>query len=153
MAKIAVALAAGEAGELRSAAIRALAAYDEPTTPEQLLSIYAVSTAANQQDIIQTLTARPAFALALLDAIEQQKIPRQDVSALVIRQLQALDNKARQRTAGESLGRRAPGLGGEEGAHRQTQGAALAGCARSRPTSSRGRAGLCQNLRQLPQAV
>jgi len=94
LSKVAADLVAAEAGELRSAAIRALAAYNEPTTPERLLSIYSVSTAANKQDIIQTLTARPAFALALLSAIEQEKISRKDVSALVIRQLQALDDKA-----------------------------------------------------------
>jgi putative membrane-bound dehydrogenase-like protein len=80
--------------ELRGDAIRALAAYDLSETPAALLSIYPQLLPAERQDAIQTLTARPAFALALLGAIEDGQIPRQDVSALVIRQLQALDDKA-----------------------------------------------------------
>ncbi len=78
----------------RPHAIRALAAYDDPRIPARLIGQYTSFAPAERQDVIQTLTARPAFALALLDAIEQETIARQDVSALVIRQLQALDNKA-----------------------------------------------------------
>jgi putative membrane-bound dehydrogenase-like protein len=80
-------------GPLREDSIRILAAYDDPRIPERLLSIYPRITPAERADLIQTLTARPAFALALLGAIEAGKIPRQDVSALVIRQLLALDNQ------------------------------------------------------------
>ncbi len=79
---------------LRGEAIRALAAYNLPETPGALLTIYPQLLPAEKQDAIQTLTARPAFALALLGAIEDGKIPRQDVSALVIRQLQALEDKS-----------------------------------------------------------
>jgi len=77
----------------RPHAIRALGAYDDPRIPPRLLGQYANFAPAERQDVIQTLTARPAFALALLEAIEQRAIARQDVSALVIRQLQALDDK------------------------------------------------------------
>jgi putative heme-binding domain-containing protein len=78
----------------RPHAIRAMAAYEDPRIPPRLLGQYAAFAAAERQDVIQTLTARPAFALALLDAIEQQTIARQDVSALVIRQLQSLDDQS-----------------------------------------------------------
>jgi putative heme-binding domain-containing protein len=80
--------------EFRPHAIRALGAYDDSRIPPRLLAASAGFGAAERQDVIQTLTARPAFALALLDAIERETIARQDVSALVIRQLQALDDKA-----------------------------------------------------------
>jgi putative heme-binding domain-containing protein len=76
--------------ELRSDAIRALAGYDAAEIPPKLVNLYVSLTPAERQDAIQTLTARPNFALTLLDAIEQGIVPRQDVSALTIRQLQAL---------------------------------------------------------------
>ena len=55
----------------RPHAIRAMAAYEDPRIPPRLLGQYATLAPAERQDVIQTLTARPAFALALLDAIEQ----------------------------------------------------------------------------------
>jgi putative membrane-bound dehydrogenase-like protein len=76
--------------KFRGHAIRAMAAFEDPRLPQRLLAPYVSFTAAEKQDAIQTLTARPAFALALLDAIEKGTIDRRDVSALIIRQLQAL---------------------------------------------------------------
>ncbi len=74
----------------RPYAIRNLAAFDAPQIPARLLRFYVLLPAEHRQDAIQTLTARPAFALALLDAIDKGTIDRRDVSALVIRQLQSL---------------------------------------------------------------
>lgn len=76
--------------KFRGHAIRAMAAFEDPRLPSRLLAPYASFTAAERQDAIQTLTARPAFALALLDAIDKGTIDRREVPALVIRQLQAL---------------------------------------------------------------
>jgi putative membrane-bound dehydrogenase-like protein len=76
--------------ELRGDVIRALAGYQLSEIPTRLIGSYMDLTAADRQDVIQTLTARPGFALALLDAIESGLIGRQEVSALTIRQLQAL---------------------------------------------------------------
>jgi putative membrane-bound dehydrogenase-like protein len=78
---------------LRPDAIRALANYDSPEIPPKLINAYTSLTAPERQDAIQTLTARPIYALVLLDAIEQGIIPRQDVSALTIRQLQAINDQ------------------------------------------------------------
>jgi putative membrane-bound dehydrogenase-like protein len=78
--------------EIRPDAIRALAAFDRPETAQRLVTLYPEFSPTERQDAIQTLTARPALGLALLDAIEAGTIPRADVSALVIRQLQALEN-------------------------------------------------------------
>jgi putative heme-binding domain-containing protein len=89
---LSIGLLADEA--FRPHAIRALAAYDDARIPPRLLAAYESFSPAERQDVIQTLTARPAFALALLDAIESGAIGRQEVSALVIRQLQALDDKS-----------------------------------------------------------
>ncbi|HEY2414454.1 MAG TPA: PVC-type heme-binding CxxCH protein [Pirellulaceae bacterium] len=78
---------------LRPDAIRALANYDSPQIPPKLVNIYTSLNSLERQDAIQTLSARPIYALVLLDAIEQGIIPRQDVSALTIRQLQAINDQ------------------------------------------------------------
>ena len=78
--------------ELRPDAIRALGNYDLAEIPGKFISLFPELTSAERQDAIQTLTLRPSFALALLAAIEQKQIPREEVSALVIRELQALDH-------------------------------------------------------------
>lgn len=78
--------------ELRGPAIRALAAYDHPDATTELLRRYQSFTAAEQQDAINTLTARPTSAIALLDAIERKQIPRTDVHAYNVRQLRSFKN-------------------------------------------------------------
>ncbi len=83
---------------LRGAAIRALAAYNDPGTPQRLLNRYASLTEAERDDTIATLSARAAWALSMLDAVANKIIPRRDLNATVARQLQALgDDKVRTR--------------------------------------------------------
>jgi putative membrane-bound dehydrogenase-like protein len=74
---------------LRGAVLRGLAAYDDPTTPEIILGRYAKYTESERTDAIATLAARPAWALALLEAIERGRIPRRDLSVSFARQLLA----------------------------------------------------------------
>ena len=75
--------------KLRRPAIRALAAFDRADTTRELLNRYHSFTKDERQDAINTLTARPASAMALLDAIEGGKIPRGDVHAYNVRQLRS----------------------------------------------------------------
>jgi len=75
---------------IRTAAIRGLAAFDQKGTAEALLKRYAKLTPAEKEDVIQTLSARPEWAVTLLDAVKANKVPRQDVSSLVVRQLLTL---------------------------------------------------------------
>lgn len=75
---------------LRGAAIRALAVTENDATPKTLLDLYASLTANEKQDVIATLSARPRSALALLEAIENGRVPRRDLSAFTARQLQDL---------------------------------------------------------------
>ena len=70
--------------ELRSGVIRALAAFDLPEVPGRLVALYPSLPGTELQDVLQTLSARPASALELIAAVEHEVIPRQDVSALVI---------------------------------------------------------------------
>ena len=81
---------------LRGAAIRALAAYNDPMTPQRLLSRYASFSGSERDDVITTLAARPAWALAMLDAVGNKTIPRRDLNTTVARQMQASgDEKVR----------------------------------------------------------
>src|SRR4029077_1996585 len=63
---------------LRGPAIRALAAYNDPATPKEILRRYPALTESERDDAIATLSARPAWALALLDAVGNNAVPRRD---------------------------------------------------------------------------
>jgi putative membrane-bound dehydrogenase-like protein len=76
---------------IRPQAIKGLAAYDHPLTASKLLAIYEKLTDAEQADVVQTLASRPAYAVAMLQAVQQKQIPRAHVTAGVLRQLQALN--------------------------------------------------------------
>lgn len=79
---------------MRGVAIKALAVYDDPNTPAELLKIYSHLTPEERADAVQTLVSRPGYAVALLDAVTSKAVPRSDVSAGMLRQLQALNHKA-----------------------------------------------------------
>jgi putative membrane-bound dehydrogenase-like protein len=85
---------------LRPQALRGLARFGDPRTPALVLDLYPKLTAAEKEDAIGTLASRPAYALALLDAVEAKKVPRLDISAYWARQMLALkDGKVRERLA------------------------------------------------------
>jgi len=77
---------------MRSPAIRGLAAYDDSTTPGRILKLYSRYGHDEKSDAIATLSARPEYALALLDAVEKKVVPRQDLNAFMVRQLLALNH-------------------------------------------------------------
>lgn len=83
---------------LRAAALRGLAAYQDEQTPPQIVARYKQLTEEEKHDAIATLTARPAYAMALLDAVEKGAIPRTDISAFTARQISSFpDQKLRAR--------------------------------------------------------
>ncbi|WP_165227528.1 PVC-type heme-binding CxxCH protein [Aquisphaera insulae] len=85
---------------VRARAIRGLAAYSAPATPRAILDRYANLAEAEREDAVATLAARPAWALALLDAVEQKRVPRRDVTTTTARQLLAMnDAKVKDRLA------------------------------------------------------
>jgi putative membrane-bound dehydrogenase-like protein len=79
----------GVSGPLRAAAIRGLAAYDDPAIPETILHIYPGLTAAEKRDALSTLAARKPGSRALLAAVEKEQVPRTDLTADLIRQLRS----------------------------------------------------------------
>jgi putative membrane-bound dehydrogenase-like protein len=79
--------------ETSAVAVRGLAEYDASQTAETLLQHYASYPASVRQDVLQTLASRRAWATALLDAVEAEKIPRADLTAFTARQLQSLGDE------------------------------------------------------------
>ncbi|WP_153557446.1 PVC-type heme-binding CxxCH protein [Roseimaritima sediminicola] len=97
-------LTALDAPPLRAAAIRALAAYDHPQIAPRLIGLYPSLSVDMRQDVINTLASRPASALRLLAAVEQDKIAAGDLHAYTIRQLRSFGNEELNRRIASSWG-------------------------------------------------
>jgi putative heme-binding domain-containing protein len=74
-------------------ALRGLASCGDAATPALILKRYRKLDPAAKADAIGTLSSRPAYALALLDAVEKKQVPRGDVSAFTARQLAGLGDR------------------------------------------------------------
>jgi putative membrane-bound dehydrogenase-like protein len=72
------------------AAIRALAAWDDPEVPALLLRHYERFLVESRRAAISTLSSRPSWALALLDAVESGVLPRAHLDASMLRTLDLL---------------------------------------------------------------
>ena len=79
---------------VRIAALRGLAAFNDDATPAAVLKNYQAFDLATRQEAISTLTARKNYAIFLLDAFEQHRIPAADLSAFHVQQLQNLNDAA-----------------------------------------------------------
>jgi putative membrane-bound dehydrogenase-like protein len=77
---------------LRSLALRSLAAFDAPETPAAILARYSHFDEPTRQEAIATLASRTPYALALLDAIEREQVPRGDLKAFTVAQMQQLQD-------------------------------------------------------------
>ena len=72
---------------LRGPMLSALAAVPHDGTPGAVLARYARLPQADRQAAIATLTSRPEWTLALLDAIERKDVPRDDLAAFTVGRL------------------------------------------------------------------
>ncbi len=82
-------------------AIRGLAAFNNPNTPEVILTAYPKLNANEKRDAASTLTSRPEYARAFMVAIEDNTIPKETLTADLLRQLRNLKDE----TIEESLTR------------------------------------------------
>jgi putative membrane-bound dehydrogenase-like protein len=80
--------------ELRGAALRALAAFDDAKTPAAILAQYGSLTLAEKRDALATLSARVSFAKELMNAIAAKTVPAAEVPAEVVRQLRGYRDAA-----------------------------------------------------------
>ena len=67
--------------------LAALAAIPHDDTPAAIVAAYRDLTAEGRQAAISTLGSRPAWTLALLDAVAADRVPRADLSAFTVGQL------------------------------------------------------------------
>ncbi|MDA0969843.1 MAG: c-type cytochrome, partial [Planctomycetota bacterium] len=70
-----------------AAALRGLARYDDPATPEAAVSRLGVFAPADRRALVDLLATRPAYAAALLDAVAAGRIARDEISAFHARQI------------------------------------------------------------------
>jgi len=91
-------------GELRAFALRALAGYNDPKTPDAVLAVYASLDPAQKRDALNTLVSRTAYARPLLAAIQQSKLPKQDLTADLVRQLRNVKDEAVQQEVAKMYG-------------------------------------------------
>jgi putative membrane-bound dehydrogenase-like protein len=78
--------------QVRIAALRGLAAYSDEATPGLVLNAYPNFDLPARQEAVSVLTARGPWALQLLNAVEQKRIPKTDLSAFHVQQLQSLND-------------------------------------------------------------
>ncbi len=76
----------------RTPAIHLLARFDAGEIPSALVSRYERFSATERSAALNSLVSRPAFATALLDAVEAGTIKRDQLTAFYIRQLTELKN-------------------------------------------------------------
>lgn len=79
---------------MAGAALRALAGYANEGTPAVILNHYKALPDPDKRDAIITLSSRPAWALALLHAMKQGTMPKQDLTAFNVRQIASLNDKS-----------------------------------------------------------
>jgi putative heme-binding domain-containing protein len=75
---------------LREAAIAGLANYEDAATPEAIITLYPELSPNEKRTALSTLSARATYALALLTAINDKRIPAVDLSADLVQQLHHL---------------------------------------------------------------
>ncbi len=90
---------------LRPAALGILARFDSPEIPPALIERFGGLPPELRGAVLNSLTGRPAFALALLEAVRSGAIQRDQVTAFYIRQLANLRNPEVDRLVAGTLGR------------------------------------------------
>ena len=95
---------------LRSSAVRGIAAFEDSDAAAALVSAYKDLDAPTRTEALNTLASRAPFARLLKDAVESGAIPRDDLTAAVLRQLHSLGDETINSWIGSALGmvRRSP---------------------------------------------
>ena len=73
-------------------AIRGLAMFNDAKTPETLLAAYESLDSEGKRDVMNTLASRATYARPLMAAVEKGTVPRQALTADLLRQLRSLND-------------------------------------------------------------
>ncbi|MDB6007611.1 MAG: Cytochrome c [Prosthecobacter sp.] len=79
---------------LATVARSALAAYDDPNIPKAMLSPWPGRSEEQQAATVATLSSRPSYAKALLEAIKAKKVPATVISPFQARQIRSLGDES-----------------------------------------------------------
>ena len=79
---------------LGTVARNALAAYDDPNIPKAMLNPWPGRSEEQQAATVATLTSRPSYAKALLEAIKAKKVPATAISPFQARQIRSLGDES-----------------------------------------------------------
>lgn len=90
--------------QLRVPALRGLANYSDPATPDAVLAIYDDLSLDEKRDALVVLTSRAEYASKLLDAVGKKTIAAKDLNADLIRQLRSLKSEAIEKQVAEVWG-------------------------------------------------
>lgn len=85
-------IVATEKSPLKSSVIRGLASFKDERTAKVLLDTYSKLNAAEKADAVQVLASNKEYALTLLAAVGDGRIPRAEIGAFTARQLGALND-------------------------------------------------------------
>jgi len=86
------AIARGANPPMRGHAIRALANFTDERTPKVLLTLFHRLEAEERRIVVEVLASNRDYALALLDAVGDGLVARDQIGAVEVRQLLALDD-------------------------------------------------------------
>jgi putative heme-binding domain-containing protein len=89
---------------VNAVAATALATFNDPAIPPMLLDAYPQFDAADRPKLMAAFTSRPAFAMALLDAVAAGRLPRSAVSAIDAQNIRSLNDATTTRRLGEVWG-------------------------------------------------
>jgi len=89
---------------LGTAARSALAAYDDPNIPKAMLQPWPERSQEMQAATVATLSSRPAYAKALLEAVKAKKVPAAAISPFQARQIRNLGDEALTKLLTEAWG-------------------------------------------------
>jgi putative heme-binding domain-containing protein len=90
--------------DLRAAAIRGLAQFDDARTPEVLLGGFPKWSVEVQRDALNTLSSRATYARPLLTAVAAGRVPKASLTAELVRQLRNLKDEEIKRQLTELWG-------------------------------------------------
>jgi putative heme-binding domain-containing protein len=96
---------------LNTVAAQGLALFDDPEAGRAILAAWKSFHPEDRPHFFAAMTSRPAFAAALLEAIQTDVIPKAAMSAYDARQIQALGDPALTRRLGEIWGSLGSGSG------------------------------------------
>ncbi|PQO46573.1 PVC-type heme-binding CxxCH protein [Blastopirellula marina] len=85
-------------------AARGLAKFDDPEAAKLLIANYRRFRENQRAEVLGFLLSRPSFAHVLLDALDQKRIRRTDVTAIHVRQLRSLGDESLNKRANEVWG-------------------------------------------------